>query len=222
MLGGRWVPRLLPSFFSLCGQPCPPPSHHRQTRGCLCFSPPGKPRALCPAHPWAKSTPPSGAVLCPRVLPLTAGAALWRLLRGHWVVVQVGPGGPRALAPGPTGCSAGEAPCSPRAGMEHCLLALAEASHPLGSLGSCQAFGVGVGGHMGTRGLGQVAWAASGRRSHMAGARRSVGQGKGQWVVVQTHLQEACSRRVLGLGHLTGSAAFGRREPGVRVSMGSA
>lgn len=80
----------------------------------------------------------------------------------------------------------------------------------------------GWGGHMGTRGLGQAARAASGRRSHTAGARSSGSQGYRQRVVVQPRLQEACSRRVLGLGHLPGSVAFGRREPAVRVSVGSA
>ena len=110
-LGARRVPCLLPSCFSLCGQPRPPPSHRGQTRGCLRFSPLDKPRALCPARPWPKATPPSGAPLSPR------SAASDRRGRSVAAPQRLAGSGlgrdPGALAPGPMGCSAGDPRAAP-------------------------------------------------------------------------------------------------------------
>ena len=213
-LGARRVPCLLPSCFSLCGQPRPPPSHRGQTRGCLRFSPLDKPRALCPARPWPKATPPSGAPLSPR------SAASDRRGRSVAAPQRLAGSGlgrdPGALAPGPMGCSAGDPRAAPGPAWSTVYPPWLRLPTPRAAWGPARHGGWGGWCHTGTRGPGQAARAASGRRSHTAGVRSSGGQGNGQQVVVQTRLQEARSLRIAGLRHRPGSAAAsGKREPGV-------
>ena len=213
-LGARRVPCLLPSCFSLCGQPRPPPSHRGQTRGCLRFSPLDKPRALCPARPWPKATPPSGAPLSPR------SAASDRRGRSVAAPQRLAGSGlgrdPGALAPGPMGCSAGDPRAAPGPAWSTVYPPWLRLPTPRAAWGPAR--------HGGWGGDVTQAHVALDKRHGQplagaptrAGVRSSGGQGNGQQVVVQTRLQEARSLRVPGLRHRPGSAAAsGKREPGV-------